>query len=144
MTNYSPLHSQFHLQSNYIPLHHAKYLAYVISKVFTLLFLDPQLPPVWNALPSVYSLIIFFKFSLQLFRHINIFNITLLQLIWDTNIFKAFDVVPQCTLFSKLEIFEFDRYTIRWTRNKLWDCTQRVVHGSVSGWRSMISALPQG
>jgi len=38
-----------------------------------------------------------------------------------------------------------DLIGIQWTRNQLQDHTQRVmVSGSVSGWRSVMSDVPQG
>lgn len=58
---------------------------------------------------------------------------------------KVFNIVPHDMLTSKLERCGFHEWTVRWTRNCLDGCSQRLlVKGSVSTWSLVTSGVPQG
>lgn len=57
---------------------------------------------------------------------------------------KAFDTVLHYIFLAKLEGDGFDEKTVRWLRKRLYGHIQWVVdNGSMSGWRSMRSGVPQ-
>uniref|UniRef100_K7F095 Reverse transcriptase domain-containing protein n=1 Tax=Pelodiscus sinensis TaxID=13735 RepID=K7F095_PELSI len=58
---------------------------------------------------------------------------------------KAFDTVSHNILASKLREYKLDKWTVRWIESWL-DCQaqQVVINGSMSGWGSVSSGVPQG
>ena len=57
---------------------------------------------------------------------------------------KAFDMVPHHILLSKLEKCGLEGRNVRWVRNWLAGCSQRVViSSSMSGWRPVTSGVTQ-
>ena len=58
---------------------------------------------------------------------------------------KAFDAVPHNSLLSRLERYGFKEWAVQWRKSWLQDQVQRVVVvGSLSGWGSVMSGVPQG
>jgi len=58
---------------------------------------------------------------------------------------KAFDMACRNTLVFRLEIYEFNGWTVQWMKKWLQDQVQRVMtNGSMSGWRSVTTGDPQG
>ena len=58
---------------------------------------------------------------------------------------KDFDTLSYKIFLSKLKRDGFDGWAVQWMSNWLQYKTQRVViSGSVSGWRSVMSGVPQG
>jgi len=61
------------------------------------------------------------------------------------NFSKAFDMVSHNILFSRLERYGFDGWTVQWMKNWLQDRVQSVVASdSMSGWRPVVSDVFQG
>ena len=57
---------------------------------------------------------------------------------------KAFDMVPNNILLSKLERYGFEGLTVRWIKNCFAGRSQRIlVKGSMSVWRPVTSGVSQ-
>jgi hypothetical protein len=58
---------------------------------------------------------------------------------------KAFDTVPHMRLLKKLEGYGITGKILRWIKNFLTDCKQKVVlNGSLSDWMEVTSGITQG
>ncbi len=62
-----------------------------------------------------------------------------------TDLAKAFDKIPHKRLLLKLKSYNIDNEIIDWIESFLSERVQRVcVNGKFSGWKSVLSGIPQG